>query len=317
MGKSVKIFTMNILVTGGAGFIGSNIVDRYVQLGHRVSVVDNLSTGDRNFVNKAAAFYRTDIRNRSEIEKIMAKEKPDIINLHAAQISVRKSVEDPAGDADINLLGLLSMLESARKNRVKKVIFASSGGVVYGEASAVPTPESYTPLLPTSPYGVSKLASEYYLSFYEKTYKMAYVALRYANVYGPRQNPHGEAGVVAIFTKKLLGRSLPTINGDGKQTRDYVFVGDVVAANERALEYPGSGSFNIGTGIETDVNGIFQSLKRITGSKVEAVHGPAKAGEQQKSCLDNRLAGKILNWKPRVLLNEGLEQTVSYFRNCA
>lgn len=305
---------MKILVTGGAGFIASHIVDAYIREGHDVFVLDNLSSGKREFINPKATFYQSDIRDKKEIETIIKKVKPDVINHHAAQISVRSSVEDPINDAEINIAGLLNLLEFGRQNGVKKIIFASSGGVVYGEAKTLPTSEDYLPLFPISPYGISKLTSEFYLNFYFKTYRINFTALRYANVYGPRQNPHGEAGVVAIFTLKLLKNEIPTINGSGIQTRDYVFVGDVVEANKLALDRKITGSLNIGTSIETNVNEIFDNLKIITGSNIKAVHGPAKIGEQQRSCLDFMLAQKILGWQPKVSLEEGLSKTVEYFK---
>lgn len=305
---------MKILVTGGAGFIASHIVDAYIKMGYSVVVIDNLSSGKEEYVNNKAIFYKEDIRNRSEIERIIAKEKPEIINHHAAQISVRNSVEDPINDANTNLIGLLNLLESGRNNGLKKIIFASSGGVVYGEAKKLPTQEDYVPLQPLSPYGVAKLASEYYLYFYFKTYGISYIALRYANVYGPRQNPHGEAGVVAIFSQKLLKRGIPIINGNGKQTRDYIYVGDVVEANKIALTTNSVGSFNIGTGMETDVNKIFSLLQEITGSRIIAKHGSEKTGEQQRSCLDNNFAYKVMGWRPKIALKDGLRMTVDYFK---
>ncbi len=305
---------MKILVTGGAGFIASHIVDAYINLGHDVVVVDDLSSGKKEFINKKAIFYQADIRNRNKINEIFVKERPEVINHHAAQISVRSSVEDPVNDAEINILGLLNLLEEGRRIGVKKVIFASSGGVVYGEAKQIPTPEDYYPLQPLSPYGVSKLSSEYYLYVYHKMYKMPFVALRYANVYGPRQNPHGEAGVVAIFSLKLLRGKSPVVNGDGKQTRDYIYVGDVVEVNKIALINSQVGSFNIGTGIETNVIEIYQNIKDIIGVNITAQYGPAKIGEQKRSCLDFQKAKKLLGWEPKVMLKEGLEKTVEYFK---
>lgn len=305
---------MKILVTGGAGFIASHIVDAYIGDKHEVVVVDDLSSGKKDYLNPKARFYQADIRDNKSVGEIIAKEKPQVINHHAAQISVRKSVEDPIFDAQTNLCGLINLLEGGRKNGLEKVIFASSGGVVYGEASSIPTPESYTPLLPLSPYGVAKLASEYYLHYYRKTYGISYVALRYSNVYGPRQNPHGEAGVVAIFSKKLIQNQIPVINGDGLQTRDYVFVADVALANRAALAYKASGSFNIGTGKETDVVNLFQNIARIMKSSVQAAYGKAKKGEQKRSCLNISLAEKVLKWLPQTDLNTGLIQTVEFFK---
>ena len=306
---------MKIVVTGGAGVIASHIVDAYISQGHNVVVVDDLSTGKKEFVSQKARFYQVDIRDNEKIEKIFKKEKPEVLNHHAAQISVRNSVDNPQFDAEVNIIGLLNLLEAGRKTGVRKVIFASSGGVVYGEASKLPTPESYTPLQPLSPYGVTKLVSEHYLNFYDKTYNLPYVALRYANVYGPRQNPHGEAGVVAIFSLKLLRGEIPTINGDGFQTRDYIYVGDVVEANIKALETANIGAFNIGTGIETNVVEIFEEIKRCVGSDINANYGPEKTGEQKRSSLDNKLALEKLSWSPKVFLAEGIKKTVDYFRS--
>jgi len=305
---------MKIVVTGGAGFIASHIVDAYISLGHEVVVVDNLSTGRKEFINKKARFYQVDIRNKDKIHEIFIKEKPEIINHHAAQISVRSSVEDPINDAQINILGLLNLMEEGRRIGIKKVIFASSGGVVYGEARRLPTPEDYYPLQPLSPYGVTKLASEYYLNYYYQTYKIPYLAIRYSNVYGPRQNPYGEAGVVAIFTLKLLKGQTPLINGDGRQTRDYIYIGDVVEVNKIALSTSVVGSFNVGTGIETNVIEIYRNLKDIIKTEVASRHGPAKFGEQKRSCLSGRLAREKLGWEAKVNLKEGLRQTVEYFR---
>lgn len=305
---------MKILITGGAGFIASHIVDAYINLGHQVVIVDNLSTGKKEFLNNRAKFYQVDILHKDKILKVIKKEKPQVINHHAAQISVRDSVVDPINDAKINIVGLLNLLEAGRLNSTKKIIFASSGGVVYGEAKIIPTPETYLPLLPMSPYGITKLAGEYYLNYYYQTYGINYLALRYSNVYGPRQNPHGEAGVVAIFSKKMLNKEQPIINGDGRQTRDYVFVKDVVEANIKALQSTVCGSFNIGTGIETDVLEIFTEIKKIIGIDIKEIHGPAKKGEQQRSCLDVSFVRDKLKWQVKTNMAEGLQHTVAFFR---
>ncbi len=305
---------MKIVVTGGAGFIASHIVDAYIADGHEVVVLDNLSSGKREFVSPKARFYEVDIRNKKEIETILKKEKPDVINHHAAQISVRESVATPIFDLEVNLIGLLNLLEVSTQIAIKKLIFASSGGVVYGNADLLPTPETYTPLKPQSPYGITKLTSEYYLNYFYQSFRIPFVALRYANVYGPRQNPHGEAGVVAIFTLKLLKNEIPTINGDGMQTRDYIYVGDVVEANRQALQTSEIGGFNIGTGKESNVIEIFENIKKLIGSKVLAKHGPAKIGEQQRSCLDSLLAEEKLGWEAKINLDEGLRKTIEYFR---
>lgn len=306
---------MKILVTGGAGFIGSHIVDAYVAEGHEVSVLDNLSSGKKEYVNKKALFFHGDVTDRARTEEVVAQIKPDIINHHAAQMSVRKSVEDPVFDATINVIGLLNLLESARVSGVKKIVFASSGGAVYGDAKKIPTPDDYVPAEPLSPYGITKFISEHYLRFYHQTYQIPYVALRYANVYGPRQNPHGEAGVIAIFVKKFLAGEQPVINGDGEQTRDYVYVGDLVEANVRAAHTSYTGTCNIGTGKETDVLGIVRELRNLLQSSVEAVHGTAKPGEQRRSCLDVSRAKEMLGWSPKTMLKEGLQKTTQFFEN--
>ncbi len=306
---------MKICVTGGAGFIASHIVDRYIALGHNVVVIDNLATGNKANINPEAVFYEGDIRNADFVHSVFTKEKPEILNHHAAQLDVRKSVADPVFDAEVNIIGFLNLLQEGIVNNIQKVIFASSGGVVYGDATIIPTPENYQPLTPISPYGVTKLASELYLNFYKQVHHIPFVALRYANIYGPRQNPHGEAGVVAIFTKKLLKEESPIIHGDGKQVRDYTFVSDVVAANELALAQNIEGVFNIGTSKGTNVNELFNLLVSLTHSKALEQHGQPKPGEQQKSILSVQKANQILKWSPQVDLQEGLRQTVAFFKN--
>jgi UDP-glucose 4-epimerase len=303
---------MKILVTGGAGFIAGHVVDAYVNAGHEVVVIDDLSGGRRENVNPAARFYQLDIRS-AEARAMVEREQPEVLNHHAAQMDVRRSVADPVFDAEVNVVGFLNLLESGRRNGLKRVLFASSGGTVYGEQERFPAPETHS-TAPLSPYGITKLASEHYLHYYAATYGLSYVALRYANVYGPRQNPHGEAGVVAIFTVKLLAGEQPVINGAGKQTRDYVYIDDVVRANLLALESDYTGPLNIGTAVETDVNVLFGHLLRETGSSAAEVHGPAKAGEQARSVLDPSRALAVLGWKPQVDLAEGLRRTVEDFR---
>lgn len=304
---------MKILVTGGAGFIGSHVVDAYLELGHEVVVVDNLSSGSIENLNPKAKFYKMDIRD-SDIEDLFKNEKPDVVNHHAAQMDVRKSVEDPIYDADVNIIGSLNLLQNCVRYGVKKFIFASTGGAIYGEQDYFPADEDH-PTRPLSPYGVAKLAVEKYLYFYKEVYALNYVVLRYANIYGPRQNPHGEAGVVAIFTSKMLKGEQPVINGDGFQTRDYTFVGDVVRANVLALSYDKSDIFNIGTGIETDVNTLFHKLKRLTGANCDEFHGPAKPGEQRRSVISYEKIYKTLGWKPMTSLDDGLRLTVEFFKN--
>jgi len=304
---------MKILVTGGAGFIGSNIVDAYVGAGHEVVVVDDLSTGRKENVNPKARLVKIDIQDPG-LERVFQETKFDVINHHAAQMDVRRSVADPKFDASVNILGMLNLLESGKKYGVGKVIFSSTGGAIYGEQDYFPADEQH-PLRPLSPYGITKLATEKYLFYYQAVYGIRHVILRYANIYGPRQNPHGEAGVVAIFADKMLNGDQPVINGDGKQTRDYVFVGDVVQANLLALKHAASDIFNIGTGIENDVNTLFRIIRKSTSSSCEEKHAPAKMGEQLRSVIDASKARKILAWAPTVSLEEGLERTVQFFRS--
>ncbi|HEY8369355.1 MAG TPA: NAD-dependent epimerase/dehydratase family protein [Thermodesulfobacteriota bacterium] len=303
-----------ILVTGGAGFIGSHVVDRYVADGHEVTVVDDLSTGKREQVNPRAEFHHLDILDPA-IERLFVERRFDILNHHAAQIDVRKSVADPIHDARVNILGTIRLLELAARHGVKRVVFVSSGGAAYGEQIRFPADEDH-PLNPISPYGVGKVTGEHYCFYYQAVHGLPYVALRYGNVYGPRQDPHGEAGVVAIFTSRLIAGEPCTINGDGTQTRDYVYVGDVVEANAAAsdLARPVSGPINIGTGIETDVNTLYRLIAEATASSAAPVHGPAKAGEQRRSVIDPSRAARVLGWRPRTTLAEGLAETVAFFR---
>jgi len=303
---------VKVLVTGGAGFIASHIVDAYVERGHEVVIFDDLSTGQKSNLNPKATFHEVDIADPKAV-KLIAQIKPDVLNHHAAQMDVRHSVADPQFDARVNILGFINLLEACNNAGTKKVIFASSGGAVYGEQDIFPAPEEH-PTRPSSPYGVSKRTGELYLSYYQQAFGLPYIALRYANVYGPRQSNKGEAGVVAIFISLLLAGKVPVINGDGKQTRDYVYVGDVVNASVAALESPFVGEINIGTGVETDVATLFQSLRQGAGSKLEASHGPAKIGEQRRSCLAAQRAADIFGWRPQVSLREGLERTIAYYR---
>ena len=303
---------MKILVSGGAGFIGSHVVDAYLAAGHTVAVIDNLSSGKKENVNTGATFYEEDIRSE-HIGDIFEKEQFDVINHLAAQIDLRNSVEDPLYDAQVNILGSLNLFQHAVRFDIKKIIFSSTGGAIYGEQDVFPADEEH-PIRPLSPYGVAKLTVEKYLYFYQQTYDISTVNLRYANVYGPRQDPHGEAGVVAIFAQRLLSGEECLINGDGKQTRDYVYVGDVVAANLLALDHEASDTFNIGTGIETDVNEIFDHLNTFTGAGVEPVHGPGKLGEQRRSVIDPGKAKRVLGWEPQVPMEEGMRETVRFFK---
>jgi UDP-glucose 4-epimerase len=303
---------MRILVTGGAGFIASHVADAFVAAGHHVSIVDDLSSGKRENLNPKATFYQLDVRDAG-VADVMRRERPELLCHHAAQIDVRRSVADPVFDAQVNLIGLLNLLEHGRQHGLKRVLFSSTGGAIYGDQDVFPAPETHQ-TAPLSPYGVAKLASERYLFFYSAAYGISYAALRYGNVYGPRQNPHGEAGVVAIFAEKLLRGEQPVINGDGKQSRDYVYVGDLVRANLAALTSEFSGAVNLGTGIETDVNTIFHHLRKLCGSNAPEQHGPAKPGEQMRSVIDNALAQRVLGWRPQVSLEDGLRETLAFFR---
>ena len=301
-----------VLITGGAGFIGSHIADRLIDEGYEVIVVDNLSSGREKNVNKRAGFYKTDIQD-AQLEAIFQKEKPDYVCHHAAQIDVRRSVSDPIFDASVNVLGTINILQNCIAHKVKKIVFASSGGAIYGEQEIYPAPETH-PLRPISPYGITKLVAEHYLYYYKVIYGLDYTALRYANVYGPRQNHLGEAGVVAVFAQKMLQGECPVINGDGTQTRDFVYVGDVVNANMSAIRNDSSDNvFNIGTGIETSVNEVFNHLKGIINPSIEEKHGPQKKGEQRRSVLNYAKAKEILRWEPKTSLLEGLKKTVEYF----
>ncbi|HEY7217047.1 MAG TPA: NAD-dependent epimerase/dehydratase family protein [Candidatus Binatia bacterium] len=303
---------MKIVVTGGAGFIGSNIVDAYLERGHEVHILDDFSTGQRANVNAKATLHQVDISDE-RAARLVERIKPEVLCHHAAQMDVRHSVADPTFDARVNILAFINLLEACKNAGARKVIFASSGGAVYGEQDAFPASEDHA-TRPASPYGVSKRTGELYLSYYHQAYRLPYIALRYANVYGPRQSTKGEAGVVAIFISMLLEGRNPVINGDGRQTRDYVYVGDVVAANVAALDASFVGEINIGTGIETDVVTIFQYVRQALASDIDARHGPAKIGEQRRSCIDASRAARILGWRPGMPLAQGLQHTADYYR---
>ena len=302
-----------ILITGGAGFIGSTIADRFLQAGWDVAVLDDLSSGKRENVPAAARFYPLDVRSAAAAEAIRA-ERPDVVCHQAAQIDVRRSMDDPRFDADVNVGGLLNVLQAAvAAGSVEQVLFASSGGATYGDTDVVPTPESH-PQRPVSNYGAAKAAGELYLGVYQATYGLRFAALRYSNVYGPRQDPHGEAGVVAIFCGRLLDGRPCTIYGDGRQTRDYVFAGDVARANLLAAERRFDGALNVGTGVETDVLRLYGELAKIAGVSRGPEHAPARLGEQKRSCIDPSAAATAIGWKPEVALADGLARTYEWFR---
>ncbi len=304
---------MKILVTGGAGFIGSHVVDLYLEHGHDVVVVDDLSTGRRENVPPGATFYAVDIRS-PELEEVFAREKPQIVNHHAAQMSVRISVAKPLFDAEVNVLGSLNVLECARKHAVERIVYISSGGAVYGEPVYLPCDEDH-PVNPICPYGASKHVVEHYLYLYQVNYGLPYVVLRYPNVYGPRQDPNGEAGVVAIFTGQMLAGEPVVINGDGNQQRDFVFVRDCARANLLALDpQVETGIYNLASERGTSVLEIFETLREITGFRSPARFGPAKLGETYRIYLNAAKARKHLGWSAEVPFREGMQLTVDYFR---
>jgi UDP-glucose 4-epimerase len=298
---------MTVLVTGGAGFIGSNVVDLLIREGHDVAVLDNLSTGTTGNLNEDAAFYQRDITD--DLTDVFKKEDIEFVLHQAAQIDVRKSITDPVFDANVNVIGSIKLLECCKDFGVKKVVYASSGGAVYGEPEGLPVDERH-PISPLCPYGASKYSIEKYLDFYRAVHDLDFVVLRYGNVYGPRQDPFGEAGVVAIFANKMTANQVPTIFGDGTQTRDFVYVGDVAEANLLAMEANESGVYNIGFGKETTVNEIFNVLKETLGVDIEPEHGPPVKGEVQRICLNIEKAVKGLGWSPKTGLREGIEKFV-------
>ena len=304
---------MRILVTGGAGFIGSHVADRMVARGHEVAVLDDLSTGFRDFVPERARFFEADLADAAAVDACLAAFRPEVVDHHAAQIDVRKSVQDPRRDATINILGSLSLLEGCVRHGVRKVIYASTGGALYGEGRSLPATEEH-PVNPEAPYGASKHTVEHYLYIWKLLHGLDYTVLRYPNVYGPRQNPHGEAGVNAIFIGMMLEGKRPRIFGTGDQVRDYLNVEDVVQANELALD-KGSGEIvNLGTGIGTSVNDIFRTLKELLDFDGEPIHEAARAGEIQRIYLDAARARRVLGWAPKVVFREGLRRTVEWSR---
>ena len=305
---------MNILVTGGAGFIGSHIVDQLIAKGHQVIIIDNLVTGQQDLINPAAIFYQEDITNAQKVEEIIQKHQIQVICHQAAQLDVRKSVQDPQYDANVNIIGTINLFEAARKHGVTKVVFASSGGAIYGDTDILPTPETH-PTDPISPYGIAKLVMEKYAHYYKTIYNIDYTALRYSNVYGPRQNTQGEAGVIALFISKMLQNQQCYINGDGNNTRDFVYVQDVVEANIQAILGDLSGSYNIATATQTNINQIFDILHQLTNTTITRQNREAKLGEQQYSCLSYDKIKQTINWQPQTNLQQGLLQTVDYFKS--
>ena len=304
---------MRILITGGAGFIASHIVDKYLYSGHYVEVIDDMSFGRQENIRDDITYHELDIRSE-KVAKIFEKGKFDVVNHHAAQMDVRKSSKDPAFDADVNILGGLNLLQNCVKFGVKQFIFASTGGAIYGEQQEYPASEEH-PANPVSPYGVSKLSIEHYLHYYHVEYGLDYSVQRYSNVYGPRQNPYGEAGVIAIFANKMLAGEDVVINGDGLQTRDYVFVDDIARLNTLVLGAKGTFILNAGRGTEDDVNRLSTLLKELTGSSSNVSHGPPVQGEQRRSSISAAKAKELYDWEAEVDLEEGLAKTVEYFRD--
>lgn len=330
-----KTDNTTVLVTGGAGFIGSHIVDLFIENNYRVVVVDDLSSGKEENLNEDAKFYKLSITDKKGLEEVFQQERPDYVSHQAAQISVSLSVRDPLFDAQTNILGSLNLLQYCVDCQVKGIVFASSGGTIYGEPEHFPVSEAH-PFRPLSPYGISKVTVEHYLNFYQKNYNLDYVSLRYGNVYGPRQDPYGDAGVIAIFIEKMLKGEIPTINGDGEYIRDYVYVGDVAQANLLAIENMlklakviqkekiveetthniyniNNNSFNLGTGVGTSVNELFHLLREIIKFPHSANYGPPRPGDLRKNILDCRLIKRVWGWQPEVDLSEGLKKTVHWF----
>ncbi len=307
---------MKILVTGGAGFIASHIADAYVALGHDVAILDDLSRGKRENLNAKCRFYLGDIRDHEAVNRVMAAERPDVINHHAAQMDVRRGVREPLFDAQVNILGGINLIEAAIAHGVKRFIYAGTAGAGYGEPRQMPVPEDY-PINPITPYGISKHTVEHYLFTFRFLYGLNYVVVRYGNVYGPRQSSQGEAGVFAIFSEQLLAGIQPVIYGDGKKIRDYVYISDVVAANVAALDRGSNDIFNISSGIQTTDQEVLDLVNHLMGKSVEPKYVPRRPGEIERICLDVTKAQRLLGWKPQVSLAEGARHTVDYFKHCA
>ena len=305
---------MRILVTGGAGFIGSHVADAYIAAGHEVAVLDNFSTGREDNVNQAAAVHRVDLRDQREVEKAVGSFRPELVNHHAAQSEVPRSVADPTYDAQVNIIGGLNLLKACVDHRVRKVIFSSTGGALYGEPDVVPAAEDH-PVRPLSPYGTSKFAFEQYLATFRRTFGLDFTVLRYANIYGPRQDFHAEEGrVIAVFASRMLAGKPVTIDWTGEQSRDMLHVGDVAMANLAVLDKGSGETFHVSTGIATTMNDLFRKLALLTDYRLEPNRGPQRKGDVYQIALDNERARRQLGWQPRVSLEEGLSLTVDYFR---
>ena len=307
---------MRILVTGGAGFIGSHVVDRFIASGHEVAVLDDLSTGKREFVHPRAKFYEVDLTDAAATDRCLAEFRPEIVSHHAAQMDVRKSVADPIHDARVNILGTIALLQSCTRRGTRKVIYASTGGALYGEGRSLPATEQH-PVNPESPYGASKHTVEHYLHLWKPLHGLDWTVLRYPNVYGPRQSPHGEAGVNAIFIGLMLNGERPRIFGSGEAVRDYLYVDDVVAANVLALDRASGEILNLGTGVPVSVNDIVRELNRILGSSLKPIYEPERPGEIQRIYLDASRAKQVMGWTPTVTFADGLRRTVEWVRGAA
>ncbi|MBN1445662.1 MAG: NAD-dependent epimerase/dehydratase family protein [Candidatus Omnitrophica bacterium] len=305
---------MNILITGGCGFIGSHLADRLIEKGHAVSIIDNLSTGNIKNLNGKASFYNLDIRDK-KIGQVFEKEKPQAVFHLAAQINVRKSEEDPFLDTDININGSVNVIKSFLDSEKRgKFIFSSTGGVIYGDTDILPTPETVEPF-PLCPYGISKLTVEKYLVYFSAFYGLRYAALRYGNVYGPRQNAYAEAGVIAIFSTNVLENKTPTVFGDGEQTRDFIYIEDVLNANTEMLENDIQGVFNVGTGVETSVNRIFEHIKAASGTDIQKIHAGPRKGEIKRSCISPKKITGATGWRPAVEIGTGIKKTFEWFKS--
>ncbi len=307
---------MKILVTGAAGFIASHVADAYVNAGHEVVIMDDLSRGSKKNTNPRARFYQYDIRDRETVENIFLQEKPAIVNHHAAQMDVRRGVREPLFDAQVNILGSLNLIEAAVAHGAKRFIYAATAGAGYGEPKHMPVPEDY-PINPITPYGISKHTVEHYLFTFQCLYGLQYVVLRYGNVFGPRQSSQGEAGVFAIFSEQMMSGRQPVIYGDGQKVRDYVYVSDVVAANIAALARGTNEIFNIGSGVATPDLEVFERVRDLLGKSVQPRYLPRRPGEIDRICLDISKAARLLGWVPQVTLADGARRTVKYFQETA
>ncbi len=308
---------MKALVTGGAGFIGSHIQDRLIEQGHEVAILDNLRSGKQENLNPQAKFFKADITDKATVEKVFQEFKPEIVFHLAAQNEVPFSMKHHFEDEQMNIVGTMNILEAMVKNGTKKIVYSNTGGALYGEVTEdkLPIKEDERPLRPTSFYGVSKLCAEMYIRLYGNLNNLQWVSLRYSNVYGPRQMGNKEAGIVAIFTEKMLKGQTPTINGDGKNTRDYIYVGDVVEANVKALDYPENDFFNISTGVETSNDRVFATITQVLSSKLQSHYGPARPGDAFRVSLDPKKATEKLNWAAKVDFQTGVQKTIEYYKN--